>query len=103
MILILGKAAGCSWMTTKELLLMQAAGRNMTPDDLERALERYKKLSQQTARNIIKFREQRKKVHARSPNDESAGKRDAGASSATAMDDAEPAKPAASRPATASA
>jgi uncharacterized protein (DUF2336 family) len=103
MILILGKAAGCSWMTTKELLLMQAAGRNMTPDDLERALERYKKLSQQTARNIIKFREQRKKVHARNPNDESAGKRDAGASSATATDDDQPAKPAASRPATASA
>jgi hypothetical protein len=64
MTLILAKAAGCSWMTTKELLTMQAAGRSLSADDLEQSLERYKKLSQETARNIIKFREQRKKVRA---------------------------------------
>jgi len=64
MTLILARAAGCSWMTTKELLLMQAAGRSLAPEDLNQALERYKKLSPETARNIIKFREQRKKVRA---------------------------------------
>lgn len=61
MILILAKAAGCSWMTTRELLQMQAAGRKLTAEDLDQALERYKKLSQETARSIIKFRERRKK------------------------------------------
>jgi hypothetical protein len=64
MILILAKAAGCSWMTARELLQMQAAGRSLTADDLDQALERYRKLSQETARNIIRFREQRKKVRA---------------------------------------
>lgn len=64
MTLILAKAAGCSWMTTKELLQMQAAGRSLSAEDLDQALERYKKLRPETARNIIKFREQRKKVRA---------------------------------------
>ena len=83
MTLILAKAAGCSWMTTRELLLMQAAGRSLTNDDLEQALERYKKLSQETARNIIKFREQRKKVRAQAAaSEEKTGKPDTGAAPA---------------------
>ena len=61
MLMILARAADCSWATTRELLLMNAAGRNLTPDDLSLAFERYKKLSQETARNIIKFHEQRSK------------------------------------------
>lgn len=64
MILILAKAAGCSWLTTKEMLVMFNAKRNLTPDDITRAFERYKKLSQETARNIVKFHERRMKLRA---------------------------------------
>ncbi len=74
MVLLLAKAAGCSWTTARELLLMYAANRNLKPDDITRAFERYKKLSQETARNIVMFYERRtrlrvkansKKKHAR--------------------------------------
>jgi uncharacterized protein (DUF2336 family) len=41
MILILGKAAGCSWITVKELLLMYVAERNPQPDELTRTFDRY--------------------------------------------------------------
>ncbi|MFZ0403518.1 MAG: DUF2336 domain-containing protein, partial [Pseudolabrys sp.] len=51
MVLLLAKAAGCSWTTARDLLLMYAANRNLKPDDITRAFERYKKLSQETARN----------------------------------------------------
>ena len=59
MILILAKAAGCSWTTAKELLLMHVAERDLQPDDLGQFFERYKKLTQETARNIINFYGQR--------------------------------------------
>ena len=61
MILILAKAASCSWTTAKELLLMYVAERNLQPDDLARALERYKKLTRETACNIVDFYAQRLK------------------------------------------
>lgn len=59
MILILAKAAGCSWITARELLQMFAAKRNLTPADLEKSFERYKKLTQETTRAIVKFHEKR--------------------------------------------
>ncbi len=59
MILILAKAAGCSWTTAKELLLMHVAERDLQPDDVGQFFERYKKLTQETARNIINFYAQR--------------------------------------------
>jgi uncharacterized protein (DUF2336 family) len=59
MILILAKAAGCSWITTRELLQMYAAKRNLSPDDLAHSFERYKKMAQETCRTIVKFQEQR--------------------------------------------
>jgi uncharacterized protein (DUF2336 family) len=62
MILILAKAAGCSWSTVRELLLMYAAKRRLTPDDLTQACERYGKLSQETAHNIVKFHTRRMKL-----------------------------------------
>jgi hypothetical protein len=40
---------------------MKAAGRNLTDDDVSLAFERYKKLSQETACNIVKYHEQRMK------------------------------------------
>ncbi len=64
MILILAKAAGCSWTTVKELLLMHVAERNLQADDLGQFFERYKKLTQETARNIINFYGQRVKERA---------------------------------------
>jgi uncharacterized protein (DUF2336 family) len=62
MILILAKAADCSWITVRELLLMSSARRNLKSDDLVRACEQYKKLSRETARNIFNFHERRMKV-----------------------------------------
>ena len=62
MILVLAKAAGCSWTTVKELLLMYVAERNLQADDLARTFERYSKLTQETARQIIDYYSQRAKV-----------------------------------------
>ena len=62
MILILGKAAGCSWITVKELLLMYVAERNPQPDELTRTFDRYTKLTQEAARQIVDFYGQRVKV-----------------------------------------
>ncbi|MGB9295947.1 MAG: DUF2336 domain-containing protein, partial [Pseudolabrys sp.] len=77
MVLLLAKAAGCSWTTARELLLMYAANRNLKPDDITRAFERYKKLSQETARNIVMFYERRTRLRVkanskkkRAPNEE---------------------------------
>jgi uncharacterized protein (DUF2336 family) len=64
MVLILAKAAGCSWTTVKELLLMYVAERNLQQDDLTRTFERYSKLTPETARNIINFYGQRVKQRA---------------------------------------
>ncbi len=64
MVLILARAADCSWATVKELLQMQAAGRRMTADDFSEAFERYNKFSPQTARSIFDFHRQRVKEEA---------------------------------------
>lgn len=64
MILILAKAAGCSWTTARELLVMYVAERDMRPDDLARASDRYDKLTRETARDIIGFYGQRTKLRA---------------------------------------
>ncbi len=60
-VLLLAKAAGCSWVTARELLQMCAAKRSLTRDDLLQAFERYKKLTQATARSIVEFHERRTK------------------------------------------
>jgi uncharacterized protein (DUF2336 family) len=67
MILILARAAGCSWTTAKELLLMYVAERNLQADDLARSFERYTKLTPGTARNIVNFYGQRVKLRAQKP------------------------------------
>jgi hypothetical protein len=64
MLLLLAKAADCSWTTARELLVMYAANRNFQPDDITRAFERYRKLSPKTARNIVTFYERRMKLRA---------------------------------------
>jgi uncharacterized protein (DUF2336 family) len=66
MLLILAKAANCSWTTVRELLRMQAAGRKLTADDVSEIFDRYHKLTSKTARRILSFRTQRMKLRARS-------------------------------------
>ncbi len=73
MILILAKAAGCSWTTTRELLLMHVAERNLQPTDLERSFERYKRLSRDIARDVISFHGQRIELRSKREADD-AGK-----------------------------
>ena len=62
MLLLLAKAAGCSWTTARELLLMYVANRSLQPDEITQAFERYRKLSPETARNIVSFYERRMKL-----------------------------------------
>ncbi len=64
MILILAKAAGCSWTTVRELLLMYVAERDLQPQDVARACNRYDRLTRETARDIIGFYGQRLKLRA---------------------------------------
>jgi uncharacterized protein (DUF2336 family) len=65
MILLLAKAADCSWVTVRGLLLMYAGNRKLKPDDLTKIAERYKKLSVETARNVVGFHERRLKLRIR--------------------------------------
>ena len=75
MLLLLAKAAGCSWTTAREMLVMFAANRNLQPDDITVAFERYRKLSQQTARNIVTFYERRMKLRAAANKKSARGKK----------------------------
>ena len=86
MLLLLAKAAGCSWTTARELLVMYAANRSLKPDDITLAFERYKKLSQETARNIVSFYERRMKLRMQ-PNAKSKGARGKKAAKERTTDD----------------
>jgi hypothetical protein len=55
MLLLFARAAGCSWTTTREMLTMYAADRRLTPDDITRSFERFRKLSRRTAQSIVAF------------------------------------------------
>ena len=67
--MILAKAAGCSWTTAKELLLMYVAERSSRPDELTRTFERYTKLTQEAARQIVDFYGQRVKGRTQDARD----------------------------------
>jgi Uncharacterised protein conserved in bacteria (DUF2336) len=58
-VMILAKAAGCSWTTAKALLLMQSAGRRLSGDDIVRASGAFEKLNRDTARQVVQFYKQR--------------------------------------------
>ena len=60
-VLILAKAAGCSWATAKAMLLMHSAGRGLSQQDLESASAAFERLKRETAQRVIKFYEQRSK------------------------------------------
>ena len=63
-VLILAKAAGCSWTTTKAMLMMHSAGRGLSQQDLECALTTFERLRRETARRVVKFYERRGKLAA---------------------------------------
>jgi uncharacterized protein DUF2336 len=53
--LVLAKAAGCSWGTVKLVLLIEAAGRRMSAEDLDRARESFEQLEPRTAKRVLEF------------------------------------------------
>lgn len=55
MVLILMRAAQCSWTTAKAILLMQAADRGIAAQDLDRAMRSYQRLGSDTARKVLEF------------------------------------------------
>ena len=57
--LVLAKAAGCAWVTAHGLLKLRDAERRINAGDLRRHAEQYKKLKGETARNILRLRQQR--------------------------------------------
>ena len=63
-VLILGKAANCSWTTTKAILIMQSAGRGLSQQDLDKACTAFERLSRETAQRVVKFYERRSKLAA---------------------------------------
>jgi uncharacterized protein (DUF2336 family) len=63
-VLILAKAANCSWTTTKAILIMQAAGRGLSQQDLDKACTAFERLSRETAQRVVKFYERRSKLAA---------------------------------------
>jgi uncharacterized protein (DUF2336 family) len=64
-VIILAKAAECSWATTKAILIMHSAGRGLSQLDLERASASFERLSADAARHVIRFYEKRGKLPAK--------------------------------------
>jgi uncharacterized protein (DUF2336 family) len=60
MILILVRAAGCSWTTAKATLMMNSAGRALSRQDLEAAFKSFERLSPATAQRVVRFYERRR-------------------------------------------
>jgi uncharacterized protein (DUF2336 family) len=55
MVLILARAAQCSWTTAQAILLMQAADRGIAAQDLDRALRGFQRLGIDTAQRVLDF------------------------------------------------
>jgi uncharacterized protein (DUF2336 family) len=66
---VIAKAAGCSWVTVKALLLMTAADRRMSNKDLDRARQNFERLEPRTAKRVLEFYDARRNVRtiARQP------------------------------------
>ncbi len=64
-VLILAKAAGCSWATAKALLQMTVANRKMSAPELDVARENFGKLQKQTAHRVLEFYKHRRTMTAR--------------------------------------
>ena len=75
MVLVLARAAGCSWITAKQLLLMYAARRTLQADDLCLAYERYERLSPATAQRVVQFHLRRAQRRAAAAEQEAKSKK----------------------------
>jgi uncharacterized protein (DUF2336 family) len=64
-VLILAKVAGLSRTTTKAVLLLRAADRGMSTEDLEQALTSFNRLQPDTARRVLSFFRTRTKKPAK--------------------------------------
>lgn len=53
--LVLAKAAGCSWGTVKLVLLIEAADRRMSNEDLDRLRDSFEQLELRTAKRVLEF------------------------------------------------
>jgi uncharacterized protein (DUF2336 family) len=62
MVLILARAARCSWATAKALLLMQVANRHLSVGDLDRACAGFERLQSDTAMRVVEFYQARRKA-----------------------------------------
>src|SRR3989442_15487981 len=69
MVLILVRAAHCSWTTAKAVLLMQAADRGIAAHDLDRALRSFQRLGRDTPPPGVEF------YHPQSPAEPAAATR----------------------------
>ena len=61
---VIAKAAGCSWITVKALLLMTAADRRMSKVDLDRARKNFERLETGTAKRVLEFYDTRRNISA---------------------------------------
>jgi uncharacterized protein (DUF2336 family) len=61
---VIAKAAGCSWVTVKALLLMTAADRRMSKGDLDRARKNFERLETGTAKRVLEFYDARRNISA---------------------------------------
>jgi uncharacterized protein (DUF2336 family) len=63
-VLVIAKAAGCSWATVKSVLLMRAAGRRLSKNDLDRARENFEQIEAQTAQRVLEIQNSRREHRA---------------------------------------
>jgi hypothetical protein len=61
---VIAKAAGCSWVTVKALLLMTVADRRMSRMDLDQARGNFERLEARTAKRVLEFYDARRNEHA---------------------------------------
>jgi uncharacterized protein (DUF2336 family) len=60
MCLVIARAAGLSWPTAKQILLLQSAAGSLSEQDLERAKDNFEKLQPATAQRVVRFYQVRK-------------------------------------------
>jgi uncharacterized protein (DUF2336 family) len=72
--LIVAKASGLSWPTTKAILLLRAGERGLSPQALEQLSVSYGRLKEATARQVIDFQRQRDRAEIFSKQEKSSGR-----------------------------
>jgi len=60
MALVVARAAGFSWPTAKQILLLQSAAGSLSEQDMAKAKDNFEKLQPQTAQRVVRFYQVRK-------------------------------------------